>query len=344
MPYIEPDIIEQARQMDLLTYLQRYEPSELVKINEENYTTKTHDSLKISNGKWCWFSRGIGGKSALDYLVKVKGISFLEAVEQLTDGIAAVPYTSAIKVQKPLERTLLLPRKNANNRKVFHYLQSRGIDAGIIEECIKTGRIYESFPHHNVVFVGFDAGGTPRFASLRGTTSSFKGEATGRDKRHSFSLPAEQRWHSPRTLSAFECPDGLQSKCRALSQTDTVHLFESAIDLLSYATLLKLADKEYRTQNLLSLAGVYKPQKQMAQNKVPVALEEFLRQNPNVCRITFHLDNDAAGRSATEAICLALAEQYETTNAPAPFGKDINEYLCMRLQLPMERPERAAER
>ncbi len=35
-------------------------------------------SLKISNGKWIWWSRGIGGRSALDYLIKVKGYSFLE--------------------------------------------------------------------------------------------------------------------------------------------------------------------------------------------------------------------------------------------------------------------------
>ena len=44
------------------------------------YCTKTHDSLRISNGKWCWFSRGIGGASALDYLIKVNGYSFMEAM------------------------------------------------------------------------------------------------------------------------------------------------------------------------------------------------------------------------------------------------------------------------
>ena len=61
MPYIPPEVVEQARQIDLLTYLQSCEPQELVRISGNNYTTRTHDSLKISNGKWMWWSRRIGG-------------------------------------------------------------------------------------------------------------------------------------------------------------------------------------------------------------------------------------------------------------------------------------------
>lgn len=77
MPYIPPEVVEQARQIDLLTYLQSCEPQELVRISGNNYTTRTHDSLKISNGKWMWWSQRIGGYNALDYLVKVKGCSFM---------------------------------------------------------------------------------------------------------------------------------------------------------------------------------------------------------------------------------------------------------------------------
>ena len=36
--------------MDLLTYLRRFEPEELVHICGDTYATRTHDSLKISNG------------------------------------------------------------------------------------------------------------------------------------------------------------------------------------------------------------------------------------------------------------------------------------------------------
>lgn len=80
MAYFTPEDIRQAKQLDLLTYLQIYEPDQLIKVSGDTYCTKEHDSLKISNGKWHWFSRQIGGKTALDYLVKVKGCSFLEAI------------------------------------------------------------------------------------------------------------------------------------------------------------------------------------------------------------------------------------------------------------------------
>ena len=62
----DPAVIEQARQINLLSYLQRYEPSNLKRVAGNVYCTREHDSLKISNGKWMWWSRGIGGNSALD--------------------------------------------------------------------------------------------------------------------------------------------------------------------------------------------------------------------------------------------------------------------------------------
>ena len=58
MSYVSPEAIRQAKQMDLLTYLQSYQPDELVKLSGGTYCTRQHDSLKISNGKWHWFSRG----------------------------------------------------------------------------------------------------------------------------------------------------------------------------------------------------------------------------------------------------------------------------------------------
>ena len=54
MPYIAPEIIQEVKRMDLLTYLKNYEPNELMYVSGNIYSTKTHDSLKISNGKWMW--------------------------------------------------------------------------------------------------------------------------------------------------------------------------------------------------------------------------------------------------------------------------------------------------
>ena len=89
MPYIAPEVVQEVKRMDLLTYLKNYEPHELVHFSGNTYTTKTHDSLKISNGKWMWWSKGIGGRSALDYLIKVRDYTFMEAVEALA-GLAGV--------------------------------------------------------------------------------------------------------------------------------------------------------------------------------------------------------------------------------------------------------------
>lgn len=59
MAYVTEEMLEEIRRLDLLTYLREYEPYELIKLPGNNYCTREHDSLKISNGKWYWFSRGI---------------------------------------------------------------------------------------------------------------------------------------------------------------------------------------------------------------------------------------------------------------------------------------------
>ena len=136
MPFIAPELIIQAKQMDLLTYLKNYEPYELVKFSGNTYCTRTHDSLKISNGKWIWWSRGIGGRSALDYLIKVKGYSFLEAVETII-GHTAIQVPVYEKPQpKEENKPLLLPEKCASNIVITEYLFGRGIDFEIINYCI----------------------------------------------------------------------------------------------------------------------------------------------------------------------------------------------------------------
>lgn len=153
-PYLSKDQIAAAREMDLLTYLRRFEPEELVHIGGDTYATRTHDSLKISNGKWCWWSRNIGGTTALDYLTTVEGVSFLDAVQRILGELPRVPTKS--EPTAPLPKTeFSLPPKHADTRRVFAYLRSRGIDAEIINHCIKHGQLYEDAERHNCVFVGY---------------------------------------------------------------------------------------------------------------------------------------------------------------------------------------------
>lgn len=71
----------------------------------------------------------------------------------------------------------LLPKKNQNDQKVIAYLSGRGIDKEIIQFCLESGRVYESAFHHNAVFVGMDEKDNPKYAAIRGTGTSFIGEA-----------------------------------------------------------------------------------------------------------------------------------------------------------------------
>lgn len=312
MPYVTPEQIERAKQMDLLTYLQYYEPQELVHFSGNVYTTRTHDSLKISNGKWYWWSRGIGGRSALDYLIKVRDMSLPEAVIQI-DGQAAMVPPVSLKAQKPAEpKKLLLPEKNENTNRVIAYLTGRGIHREIIDYCIQTKRLYESRNYHNAVFIGFDHHGVPRYAALRGTSGRrFMGDVNGSDKHFSFSIPARQT-------------------------SRKLHLFESAIDLLSYGTLELLSGRDWRQEYHLSLAGIYKPKKDIEESTPPAALLQFLKDHPYIDDITLHLDNDTAGRLAAETIQTILPPSYTVSNEPPKRGKDYND--CLKITLKIRQP------
>ena len=176
----------------------------------------------------------------------------------------------APKKDKP--KVLLLPPKNKDCNRVIQYLFGRGIDYQLIQECVADGTLYESADYHNAVFIGKDESGTPKYAALRSTLgNTFKQDVSGSDKRYLFRLLARE-------------------------PTDTVHLFEAAIDLLSYATYLKCEGKDYKSESLLSLSGVYQPKKEMKDSKIPIALTTFLSANPQIKTIVLYLDNDKVGR------------------------------------------------
>ena len=312
MGYVTPEQITQAKELDLLTYLQRFDPHQLVHVGGNTYCTREHDSLKISNGKWNWFSRGIGGKTALDYLIKVQGFSFTQAVEALAgQNFSPLPHVPQAKPKEREPRNLLLPQASRCATHAVSYLHGRGIDYDLIDYCIQTGRVYESQKYHNVVFVGRDLKGQPRYAALRGTVGDFKGEADGSDKRYSFCI-AEN------------------------SSANSVHLFESAIDLLSYATLLKMKGRDWRQDALLSLAGVFKQKKEFV---IPLALSQYLKDHPGIKTLYLHLDNDEVGREAAAGIMEGLGDKYTVLDRPPPYGKDVNDLLQRKLGLTQRKEE-----
>ena len=311
MGYVTPEQITQAKELDLLTYLQRYDPHELVHVSGSTYCTREHDSLKISNGKWNWFSRGIGGKTALDYLIKVQGFSFTQAVETLVGRAAVLPPISRAPFSPPPPRKLLMPELNSNHDRVLNYLMGRGIHPVVLDYCLEHKLLFETKQYHNALFAGYDREGNVRYAALRGTLGDFKGEVTGSDKHYSFSISAPQ-------------------------ESGRLHLFESAIDLLSYATLTLGRGWDWQKDSLLSLAGVYQTKRE---NVVPIALSRYLQEHPNIHTLQLHLDNDEVGRGAAAGIMGGLQDRYKVLDQPPTSGKDVNELLQRKLGLIQRKEE-----
>ena len=299
MAGVSKEQIAKAKEWDLLSYLQTYEPQELKRCGPHEYCTRTHDSLKISNGKWCWNSRGIGGRMALDYLIKVRGMDFVGAVEALCGCRAPPPQERpAPKPSKPFA----LPEASRVPATMVAYLQSRGIHPDLISVCIQSGTLDESRRYQNCVFVGRDPEGRARFACLRGTRDRFRLDVEGSDKRYNFSLLAADP----------NCP--------------RLAVAESPIDALSLAALVKLSGGEWRASHYLALGGT-----------APRAMLQFLHDHPHVIQVSLCLDNDQGGMIGMERLENAIREDPELSQRvkliyrnppPAEHGKDYNEFLC----------------
>ena len=305
--YVPKELVKKAKQIDLLTYFMNNNPSELVKRGIGTYSLKAHDSVIISNGLWHRFSTNEGGKTALDYLMKVEKMTLQEAVQSILNREIA-EYKVVPKEELKENRKIIIPTKASNNNRAIEYLKNRGIDEEIIQECVDKKLIYQEDKTNNIVFLGYDNDGNIKYAGCRSTGNKrIMRDAKGSSKEFSF-----------RMLSNIK--------------NNTIHIFESAIDLLSYATMLKIKGYDYKNHNLIALAGVYQPSSNIEQSKVPIAIQNYLNKYQDVQDIVLHFDNDRAGRQATKAMIIAL-DKYNVYDIPAPYGKDINDYLCFKLGL-----------
>lgn len=290
--YIPPPILNELKKVDLVTYFRTIMPYELVKASANEYTTKTHDSLRMSNGLWNWCSKGVGGRNAIDYLMKTEQLEFNDAANLLLKQLQNKVPTIEQQPTKPKEKHIIIPEKNTASDNVISYLKSRGIDEEIIKECIEKHLIYEEKHYHNVVFVGYDEFGNIKYAGCRSTNETiFKQDATGSDKSYSFRLESN-------------------------TKTDTIYIFEGAIDALSYATFLKLYGMDYKAKTLISLAGIYQPASDISKSKIPLAIQRYLDKHPETKNIFLCFDNDKAGRKASKALQIVLADKYTVVIKP----------------------------
>lgn len=212
--------IDKANAVDLEKFL-RAQGETLVRSGKE-YRWKAHDSLTVCGNKWFRHSQSKGG-FPVDFVMEFYGKSFPEAVQMLTGEPGEVqPETDP--APSPAFR---LPLRNVTNANILNYLtQERKLSPSLVNFFIAAGDIYEDSSHHNVVFVGRDADGHPRYASSRGIQEKFRQDAAGAEKAFGFAHRGTDK-----QLLVFEAP----------------------IDLLPF---IELFPKNWQQHNYLSLGGV----------------------------------------------------------------------------------------
>ena len=212
--------IDKANAVDLEKFL-RAQGETLVRSGKE-YRWKAHDSLTVCGNKWFRHSQSKGGLP-VDFVMEFYGKSFPEAVQMLT-GEPGEVQPEADPAPSPAFR---LPLRNVTNANILNYLtQERKLSPSLVNFFIAAGDIYEDAAHHNVVFVGRDADGHPRYASSRGIREKFRQDAAGAEKAFGFAHRGTDK-----QLLVFEAP----------------------IDLLSF---IELFPKNWQQHNYLSLGGV----------------------------------------------------------------------------------------
>lgn len=212
--------INKANAVDLEKFL-RAQGETLVRSGKE-YRWKTHDSLTVCGNKWFRHSQSKGG-FPVDFVMEFYGKSFPEAVQMLT-GEPGEVQPEADPAPSPAFR---LPLRNVTNANILNYLtQERKLSPSLVNFFIAAGDIYEDAAHHNVVFVGRDADGHPRYASSRGIREKFRQDAAGAEKAFGFAHRGTDK-----QLLVFEAP----------------------IDLLSF---IELFPKNWQQHSYLALGGV----------------------------------------------------------------------------------------
>ena len=262
MQYSEEQV-SRAKATDLVLFLQS-QGEKLIKSGKE-YRWMAHDSVTVRGNCWFRHSRGTGG-GPIDFVMEFYGLTFPEAMKKLTgeEGeerrVAKDAPKHGIPAPSPDFR---LPRRNRDENKILEYLtKTRGIQEELVKVFIGNGDIYEDEKHHNIVFVGKDRSGIPRYAHIRGTEEEkFRGDVAGSSKEYSF------------------CYRG---------SSDQLYVFEAPIDLLSF---IQLFPKDWEQRSYLSLGGTSDR-----------ALTAFLSDSPNITSVFLCLDNDKAGEEACEKL------------------------------------------
>lgn len=171
MAHLEEDIIEQAKNTDMIALLESEEGFSFKSTyGEREFKCIEHNSLVVNGNRrrWYWNSRQVGGNNAIDYLVKIRGMNFRDAVLHLVGDREQTAYmpirkavTENVSVSKPVRFVLPeqahFPDGRRNYSNIIAYLnKGRGIDMNIINTLIASGQIYQGVQYNGLHIVGYN--------------------------------------------------------------------------------------------------------------------------------------------------------------------------------------------
>lgn len=171
MAHLEEDIIERAKNIDMIALLESEEGFSFKSTyGEREFKCIEHNSLVVNGNRrrWYWNSRQVGGNNAIDYLVKIRGMNFRDAVLHLVGDREQTAYTPIrnavtenVSVSKPVRFVLPeqahFPDGRRNYSNIIAYLnKGRGIDMNIINTLIASGQIYQGVQYNGLHIVGYN--------------------------------------------------------------------------------------------------------------------------------------------------------------------------------------------
>lgn len=171
MAHLEEDIIERAKNTDMIALLESEEGFSFKSTyGEREFKCIEHNSLVVNGNRrrWYWNSRQVGGNNAIDYLVKIRGMNFRDAVLHLVGDREQTAYmpirkavTEKVSVSKPVRFVLPeqahFPDGRRNYSNIIAYLnKGRGIDMNIINTLIASGQIYQGVQYNGLHIVGYN--------------------------------------------------------------------------------------------------------------------------------------------------------------------------------------------
>lgn len=171
MAHLEEDIIERAKNTDMIALLESEEGFSFKSTyGEREFKCIEHNSLVVNGNRrrWYWNSRQVGGNNAIDYLVKIRGMNFRDAVLHLVGDREQTAYTPIrkavtenVSVSKPVRFVLPeqahFPDGRRNYSNIIAYLnKGRGIDVNIINTLIASGQIYQGVQYNGLHIVGYN--------------------------------------------------------------------------------------------------------------------------------------------------------------------------------------------